>query len=177
MESGWIKLYRSSFNNKLYFSDPFTRWQAWTDLILLANHKDGVIRKRGVKVIVERGQLGHSERTLAKRWKWSRGKVRRFLDELKMEQQVIPQKTNVTTLLTIVNYNEYQDTEPQAVPQTGHKQYLNNKGNNKLLVKQSENEKKVFGNVVSGQALFAERYKDGRPSSYFRPKDDFEGKD
>ena len=132
------------------------------DLVLLANHKEGIIRKRGIKVIVERGQLGHSERTLAKRWRWSRGKVRRFLDELETEQQIVPQKTNTTTLITIVNYEMYQETEPQVVPQTGHRQYQNKneKNNNIVSVKRKvqKNEKEVNGDFSSGEAIFTNRY-------------------
>lgn len=105
---GWIRLYRSSFNNRLYFSEPFTRWQAWCDLLLLANHKSGMFRVRGIKVEVLRGQTGFSAVELADRWRWSRGKVNRFLVELKEEQQIVQQKNNVTTLISIVNYDKYQ---------------------------------------------------------------------
>ena len=65
-----------------WLAEPFTRGQAWVDLLLLANHKEGFIRRRGVLVAVERGQVGYSEEALAARWKWSKGKVRRFLSEL-----------------------------------------------------------------------------------------------
>ena len=135
MEKGYIKLYRQLQANKLWLSEPFTRGQAWVDMLLLANHADGYIRKRGVRVDIKRGQLGWSERKMAERWKWSRGKVRRFLNELKTDLQIEPQKNNVTTLITITNYNEFQTTEPQTVPQTDHKQYQNNN------VKKGKNEK------------------------------------
>jgi DNA replication protein DnaD len=89
--------------------EPFTRSQAWIDLILLANHKPGVIRVRGNRVDVKRGQVGWSQVALAKRWKWSRGKVRRFLKELeKNDHQIVQQKNNITTLINIINYEQYQ---------------------------------------------------------------------
>lgn len=162
MTKGWIKYHRSSFENKLYFSEPFTRWQAWMDLVLLANHKEGIIRKRGVKLIVERGQIGHSEVTLAKRWGWSRGKIRRFLDELKMEHQIVQQKTNVTTLITVVNYSQYQNDETDIVQQTDSKRYTNKneKNNTLVLVKQNDkkNEKEINGDFSSGEHLLANKY-------------------
>lgn len=161
MSKGWIKLHRKSFENDLYFAEPFTKWQAWTDLLLLANHKDGSIRKRGIRVIVERGQVGCSEVTLAKRWKWSRGKVRRFLNDLKMVQQIVQQKTHTTSLISIVNYDEYQVLVQQTEQQTDIKRYTNNNENlNNSIVKQSENEKKFeFGNNYRrrGEELFANR--------------------
>lgn len=166
---GWIKYHRSSFDSRFYFSQTFTWWQAWMDLLLLANHKNGVIRKRGITVVVERGQVGYSEGTLAKRWRWSRGKVRRFLDELKMEHQIVQQKNNVTTLITIVNYEQYQSDEQETVQQTDSRRYTNKneKNTNSLLVKQSEkiikNEKTLNGDHSSGERLFANRYGDEFP--------------
>lgn len=119
---GWVKLHRKIMDNPLYLSEPFTRMQAWIDLLLLANHKDGFFYVRGNKVTVGRGQIGTSSRTLASRWQWSRGKVERFLDELEQNGQIKPQKTNVITLISICNYIEYQEMEPQNEPQTDHRQ-------------------------------------------------------
>ena len=124
--SDWLKLYRSIGKSDLWLSEPFTRGQAWVDLLVLANWKPGSIRIRGTKVPLDRGQIGHAERYYCERWQWSRGKVRRFLGELETEQQIVQQKTNVTTVITIVNYEEYQGTStadstangPQTVQQT-----------------------------------------------------------
>ena len=112
-DGGWIKLYRSSFENKLYFEEPFTRYQAWIDLLLLANHKDGYFMKRGTLVKVPRGTVGYSMKELAKRWKWSINKVSRYIEILESEtvNQVKSQKNNVTTLISIVNYDRYQLNE------------------------------------------------------------------
>jgi len=143
MHRGYIKLWRKIQYSDLWDCEKFTKAQAWIDLIMLANYKTRKILLRGIPVIVERGQLAHSEVTLAERWRWSRGKVRRFLQEL--EQQTEPQikqhKTNITSIITILNYNEYQETvqqieqemEQQTVQQTDSKQnskrYTDNKDN------------------------------------------------
>jgi len=119
---GWIKLHRKIMDNPLYLSEPFTRMQAWIDLLLLANHKEGFFYVRGNKVVVGRGQVGTSSRTLASRWQWSRGKVERFLKDLENDNQIEPQKNNVITLISICNYDDYQNTEPQTEPQTSHRQ-------------------------------------------------------
>lgn len=116
---GWIKLHRQLASSDLWKSEPFTRGQAWVDLILLANHKKGFIRARGIRMDVERGQVGVSQDTLSKRWSWSRGKVKRFLNELEMDQQIVQQKNNVTSLLSITKYNEYQSNETTDEPTNG----------------------------------------------------------
>ncbi|MCK4522430.1 MAG: hypothetical protein KAU20_07695 [Nanoarchaeota archaeon] len=110
MEQGYIKLFRSSFRNDLYFAEKFTRYQAWTDLLLLTNYKTRTFMKRGVSITLERGQVLAGEKFLADRWTWSRGKVRRFFDYLESEtvQQIIQHKNNVCTYLTILNYEAYQ---------------------------------------------------------------------
>lgn len=122
MDNGWIKIHRKIMENPMYLSEPFTRMQAWIDLLLIANRKDGFFYIRGNKVIVHRGQIGLSERTLAIRWKWSRGKVSRFLKDLESEHQIEPHKNSVTTLISISNYDEYQCNEPQTEPQVSHRQ-------------------------------------------------------
>ena len=84
--SGWICLHRTLIEHELWNEEKFTRGQAWVDLLLLANHKPGAFRARGVSVKVDRGQVGKSEVSLAERWHWSRTKVRRFLSELETIQ-------------------------------------------------------------------------------------------
>lgn len=63
---------------------------------------------RGIKIDVGRGQLAYSQERLAQRWLWTRGSVIRFLKYLENEQQIVQQKTAVTNLISILNYNKYQ---------------------------------------------------------------------
>jgi hypothetical protein len=110
---GWIKIHRKLSENPLWQCEPFTRGQAWIDLILLTNHEGNFFYKRGVKIDVKRGQCGWSELALSKRWQWSRSKVRKFLKELEKEQQIIQQKSNVTQIITVINYEKYQEKGQQ----------------------------------------------------------------
>jgi hypothetical protein len=106
---GWVKLHRKLTENPLWTCEKFTRGQAWVDLILLTNYKDSFFYKRGVKINVKAGQCAWSELALSARWGWSRSKIRKFLNDLEKEHQIIQQKNNVTQIVTIVNYNEYQE--------------------------------------------------------------------
>lgn len=110
---GWILLHRKISDNKLWTCEPFTRGQAWVDLLLLANYTDSFFYVRGNKVNVKRGQLSWGEVKLSKRWKWSRSKLRKFLNDLEKEQQIIQQKSNIIQVITIVKYEEYQKKEQQ----------------------------------------------------------------
>lgn len=108
---GWIKLYRKIAENPLYFAEPFTRMQAWIDMLVIANYEDSYIYVRGNKIQIKRGQIGKSQDTLAERWKWSRGKVVRFLDELQKSGQIAQQKSKIMSLISVSNYDSYQGVD------------------------------------------------------------------
>ena len=108
MDKGFIKLSREIADHPLWLASPFTPGQAWVDLLMLASWKDSRFYIRGNRVDVKRGQLAYSIKKLAERWQWSRGKAKRFLDELENDHQIRQQNMSVTTLITIVNFDKYQ---------------------------------------------------------------------
>ena len=130
---GWISLHRQISENDLWLAEPFSKGQAWVDLILLANHKDNSFFKRGIRIIVKRGQVAWSEKALSARWKWSRNKVRKFLELLIFEHQILVSKSNVTQIITIKKYEDYQSTRHQKdtkkTPER-HQKDTNNNVNN-----------------------------------------------
>lgn len=121
MNRGWVLLHRRLFTNDLWLSEPFTKAQAWVDLFANANYEDAVFTtKKGVSFVVKRGQIAWSELTMAKRWQWDRKKVRAFLKGLQTGQQIGQRKNRITSVITILNYEEYQKTGQQSGQQTGH---------------------------------------------------------
>lgn len=111
--SRWIKLHCQLANHDLWLAEPFSRGQAWVDLLMLAQSKPGWIIVRGISIELARGQVGHSELTLASRWKWSRSRVRLFIDSLRKRQMVDVHKDNKTTIISIINFDTYQ-SKPTA---------------------------------------------------------------
>jgi hypothetical protein len=93
---------------------PFSYGHAWIDLLISANIKDTKFVKRSQVVEVKRGQIAISTKGFADRWGWSRGKVARFLNQLENEHQIEHQKTSLTTLITIVNYDDYNGTDTKT---------------------------------------------------------------
>lgn len=122
---GWVSLYRSLAHSDLWLSEKFTRGQAWVDMLMNANHTNGYIRVRGNRVHLARGQLGWSQKTLAERWGWSRGKVIRFFNELEGDGMIVQQKNTVTSIITVTNYSEYQKNEQQTEQQKGTRKTAN----------------------------------------------------
>ena len=108
--SGYIKLFRSIRKWRYWpekTGEKFSRTEAWIDLLMSANHAD---RMAG-DVQVRRGQHLTSEVKLAKRWKWNRRTVRNFLQSMEKCTEIYTTKTNRFTMITICNYDSYQQTD------------------------------------------------------------------
>ena len=140
-------------NTPLWLDEPFTRGQAWVDLVGLANFKEGFIRIRGNRIEIKRGQVGWSIERLSSRWKWSRGKINRWLNELEIDKQIVQQKSRLTSVITIVNYEKYQSDGTtdgrQTIQQTDNRQY-----NRRVANKKVKKEKKVKKD--DGKSFFGE---------------------
>jgi len=124
VEPNYFYVNRALLSSDRWLSESFTRGQAWVDLFGLAQHTKGFFRVRGIKVEVDRGQLGYSQVTLAKRWKWSRNKVRRYLKELELSGDISlktkHQNCDITTIITLLKYDKWQgDETPNGTPE-GH---------------------------------------------------------
>ena len=139
-----MKIYRKLHDWYLWDNTPFEKARAWIDMIMLANYKPGVIDVRGIVVKVDRGQLGWSKKRLAKRWGWSEGMVTRFFMRLENDAQIVVQKNNVTSLITIKNYDKYHGDEVQNGDETATRQRADgaqaetNKNNKELQNREEE---------------------------------------
>lgn len=147
MEQGWISVHRKLQDSEIWNLEKFTRGQAWVDMILMANHKPGSFFLRGIEIKVDRGQIARSEESLAAKWRWSRGKVRRFFSWLEMKQQIVQHKSKLLSIVTIVNYNDYQKNSTTNSTTNGQQTDTNNNKNNvNKFKKEIYKEKKVvFG--------------------------------
>ena len=131
MENGWVKLHRK-----------LTEWQWYQDsktlhlflhLLLTANHQP----KKWRKIIVERGQLITGRLSLKEQTGISEQSIRTVFEKLKSTNEITIKSTNKYSIVTICNYNKYQDdkreinqaTNQQLTnnqPTTNHKQECNN---------------------------------------------------
>jgi hypothetical protein len=116
------------FDNSLWTADKFTKGQAFIDLYRLAQFKEGIVHKRGIFIQLKPGQIGWSIVEFGKRWKWSIGKVKRFLKYLKKVGQIELQNTNVSTTITLLHWinNDTANSTAngkQTVLQTESKRY------------------------------------------------------
>lgn len=157
--NGWIRLHRQLQENQFWIEKPFSRGQAWVDLLLLANYKRGHFRVRGITIPVERGQVGWSTVSLASRWGWSRAKAKRFFRDLENEGQIVQQTNRISSLLTVINYNLYQ-TDVTTDVTTERQQTLQQTDTNK----KEKKDKKEKNTGVVRDALPTTQQQDGKPT-------------
>ena len=117
---GWISLHRSIEKNWLWEDKPFSKGQAWVDILLMVNHEDKKVALGNDLIVVPRGSRITSIRKLCTRWGWSNTKVRAFLKMLEHDKMLCQKNDTKTTLLTVVNYSVYQDPENEKTSRKRH---------------------------------------------------------
>lgn len=129
MLQGWIPVYRQIQENWMWKEKPFSKGQAWIDLIMLANYEDKKMPYKGEVITCERGTVNLSISFLADRWGWSRKKTKNFLNLLESDGMVTTKATTHRTVITIENYAIYNDvpttkdtTEVSTNAQQGYQQ-------------------------------------------------------
>lgn len=106
---GWISVHRQIWDNWVWKEKPFSKGQAWIDLLLMANHEDKKALIGNKLITVKKGSHITSIRKLCDRWGWSNTKVRSFLSLLEQDGMIDVKSDTKKTTLTIVNYSDYQD--------------------------------------------------------------------
>lgn len=132
---GWIKINRDICNHWIW--EDSEKLKAWIDLIMLANYEDKKMPYKDSVITCKRGDVNLSFSYLAKRWGWSRKRVKAFIGMLEGDKMVTTGVTTHRTVLSLVNYGKYQDrgttrvaTKVATKEQQGY-QPRNSQGNNK----------------------------------------------
>lgn len=139
MDKGWISVHRKIRDCKYIWDDkPFSRGQAWIDLLLMVNHEDKEILFNGCYRKIERGQTLTSVVKLSDQWGWSRKKTTNFLNALKMAHMVDLKSDNKSTTVTVINYGVYQDMgaakeQQKSSKRTSEEHQRNTNNNNKTI--------------------------------------------
>lgn len=133
--SGWIKLHRK-FLEWEWYSDINTKI-VFLDFFLKANIKD----TKYMGKIIPKGSLVIKINDLANCLGLTENEVRTAIKHLKMTGEIETKSTNKFTVVTVVNYNVYQDFETDKA-QTKHEQStIKSQTINKLLTSLEEEEK------------------------------------
>lgn len=108
-DKGYIKLYRSLQDHWLWSgSEPFDDRSAWVDLLMTVNHEEKKIKVGRDIITIHAGQTWTSFVKLARRWRWSRNRVYRYIKMLISDGMILMDGTPNGTLLTVVNYGFWE---------------------------------------------------------------------
>jgi len=130
MEHGWIKLHRAFVNWEWF--DNANMIKLFIYLLLKANHKEG--SHQGT--IIKRGQIKTGLDSLVTSLKIPKQQLRTCLKKLENTGEINTQITNKYRIITICNYDSYQD-EQQAI---------NTQTNKQLTSKQQATNKQLTAN-------------------------------
>ena len=154
-DKGYIKVYRDIRDHWLWEDKPFSKGQAWIDLLMMVNHEDKKLMFDNEVVVCKRGMTFTSLRKLSDRWGWSPGKVDRFLKILKSEIMIREERNSRRTIISIVNYGDYQqsaDTKRNS-HETLTEQSRNTRGNKQYTIEDTieDTKKKKEAPAGAGQ--------------------------
>jgi hypothetical protein len=116
--SGWACLHRTLDEHWIFNFDEPDKALAWVYLVMMANHKECDVLIKGRVVSCKRGQLARSQITLQKKFNWSQNKLKRFLKLLKNERMIDFETNDLTTVITICNYDKFQEKNKSTNEQT-----------------------------------------------------------
>lgn len=148
MAQGWISIHRQLQSHWLWDDKPFSRGQAWIDLLLMANHADNKFLLGNELIEVQTGSFITSIAKLCTKWGWSNTKVVKFLDLLENDGMITRKSDTKKTVITIEKYSDYQICDDKKTMQKRCKndtktirKHTNNNDNN------DNNENKIIYNA------------------------------
>ena len=141
--AGWIKLHRDIKNHWIYTEKrKFSKFEAWTDILLSVNHAQAKTIIKGKLITIERGQSILSLDSWGIKWGWNKSAVNRFFDLLKKDGMIVLQNETVTTRLSVCNYASYQDERNASETQTKRKRNANETQTKSIEEEQEEQQEK-----------------------------------
>lgn len=168
MSKGWISVHRSLQCHWLWDEKPFSKGQAWIDMLMMANHADKKFLLGNELVEVKTGSFITSELKLMERWGWGKTKTRAFLDLLQKDGMIVKISDRKRTTIIIENYSDFQDSQTTDKPQTDHSQTTgrpsadtNNNVNNDNNVNNNNKKGRFTPPTIEEVAAYCQERKNG----------------
>lgn len=121
MRTGWFKFYRQIFDNPICTKDA-EHFFVWCYLLSEAEFEDGDrVLFQNEEITLKKGQLLRTINQIANDLHIKEMKVYRILKLLENEKQIVKQTSNKKTLITVLNWEEYQSCEKQNEEQMKNK--------------------------------------------------------
>ncbi len=113
---GWFAVDRATWDHPAFADEKFSECEVFLWLLSEAAYKSWKVRIGSDVLEIHRGQLSHSLRFMATKWKWPEPRVRRYLERLKQHEIILIEVWSKNgargdarqTVITICNYEKYQ---------------------------------------------------------------------
>jgi hypothetical protein len=110
-QGGWVKLHRKILASRYGRNMDVTGF--FCILLAMTNHKAGFTAD-GAKILP--GQFMTSQLKLADYFNCSRGKIKRLLNILEADGQIVAETSRYNTIITILNWEKYQGADDSYAP-------------------------------------------------------------
>jgi hypothetical protein len=116
---GWISIHRKIWDNPISKKPNYL--SVWIYILCNANHQDNDFIFNNKKQVCKRGQILTSRDKISLNTGVSQSSVENILKYLETEHQIKQQKNNKFRLITVLNYNAYQEVGQQFGQQKDNK--------------------------------------------------------
>lgn len=148
---GWIKIHRKILENPIICKDS-DYLAVWIYLLLNATHKEIPALFRGKKITLQKGQLITGRKSMSNQLKISESKIYRIINDFKSEQQIEQQTSNQNSLISILNWDKYQQIEQQNEQQMNNERTTDEQPvNTNKNVKNDKNVKNERNNIPASE--------------------------
>ena len=112
MDKGWVKVHRKLLDNPVVCKDA-DHIAVWMFMLLSATHTPQQVLFGGDVITLKPGQFISGRSAISKAVKVEENKVNRIIKFFKKQQLIEQQASTKNSLFTILNWNEYQESEQQ----------------------------------------------------------------
>lgn len=146
-KNGWIKLHRKMLDNPIIMKDA-DHLAVWMYLLLNATHAEYPALFKGKKIMLQPGQLITGCISIGNQLSITESKVRRTLNDFISDGQIDRQTSNKNSLITVLNWDLYQNLDGQSDTQvTDKRQTSDGQVTTNKNVKNIKNDKNVINNI------------------------------
>lgn len=166
---GWVKIHRSLIDNpKLTRS---SRLALWIYILLSVDHFGSKAFLGGKEIDLKPGQGIFSTPDLSRKLGESVSVIRRNLNWFESEQQIEQLKTSHGTVITVLNWDKYQNCEqPIEQPLNNRRTTTEQPQNNLPIIRECNNDNNDILNNNTNVLLFVQQELDDEPNSgKFKP--------
>lgn len=143
INKGWIKLHRSMLDNPVVCKDP-EHMAVWVYLLLEATHQNISKVFKGDRITLQPGQLITGRKVISEKLHINESKVQRILKNFKNEHQIEQQSSSRGSLITILAWNDYQNTEQQVEQKVNSKRTESEQQLNTLQECKNDNNERSY---------------------------------